>query len=186
MAASTRSVLAYSNGAGPERSLVLYHTRFASTERTDPRVGRVRAQDGERFETAGASVARRGARPAPNDPAAFVAFREARTGLEYLRSCREIWERGLDVSLGRVRDARLLGVPRGVGRRRRAVGAAGGSDLAGSGVPSLDDALREIQLEPGPRAAARDLRRRPGRLRSSTGPRPARSSTSSNGGSPRS
>ena len=31
----------------------------------------------------------------PDDPDAFVAFRDARTGLEYLRSCREIRERGL-------------------------------------------------------------------------------------------
>ena len=35
----------------------------------------------------------------PHDPAAFVVFRDARTGLEFIRSCREIWERGLDVAL---------------------------------------------------------------------------------------
>ena len=35
----------------------------------------------------------------PNDPGVFVAFRDARTGLESLRSARELWERGLHVSL---------------------------------------------------------------------------------------
>src|SRR4029077_20324833 len=92
-------VLAYSNGSGPSRSLVLYHTRFASTS------GRIRDSAAyARKTTSGAK--RRGhrsladGRGLPDDPAAFVIFREARTGLEYLRSCREIRDRGLDVSLG--------------------------------------------------------------------------------------
>ena len=36
-------VLAYSNGSGPERSLVLYHTQFASTSGRIHRVGALRA-----------------------------------------------------------------------------------------------------------------------------------------------
>ena len=38
-------VLAYSNGRGPTRSLVLYHDRFGIDDRDDPRVGAVRAQE---------------------------------------------------------------------------------------------------------------------------------------------
>ncbi len=35
----------------------------------------------------------------PNEADAFVIFRDARTGLETLRSCRELWEHGLRLSL---------------------------------------------------------------------------------------
>ena len=139
-------VLAYSNGSGPQRSLVLYHTRFASTS------GRIR--DSVAYARRTASGAKRLVHRSlaeglalPQDPAAFVIFREARTGLEYLRSCREIRERGLDVALGaygtqvywefrEVRDG-------AAGQWARLAGR-----LAGSGVPSLDEALREMQLDP--------------------------------------
>ena len=139
-------VLAYSNGSGPERSLVLYHTRFASTS------GRIR--DSVAYARKTASGAKRlGHRSLaeglalPHDPAAFVIFREARTGLEYLRSCREIRERGLDVSLG------AYGTQVYWEFREVMDGAAGqwarlARRLAGSGVPSLDEALREMQLDP--------------------------------------
>ena len=87
-------VLAYSNGSGPTRSLVVYHDAV--------RVDRA-ARSANRCRT-------RASRPSgpkrlvrrslaeglglPDDPATFVTFRDARTGLAYLRSCHEIWERG--------------------------------------------------------------------------------------------
>ena len=139
-------VLAYSNGSGPERSLVLYHTRFASTS------GRIRDLVAYARKTA-SGAKRLGHRSLaeglalPHDPAAFVIYREARTGLEYLRSCREIRERGLDVSLG------AYGTQVYWEFREVMDGAAGqwarlARRLAGSGVPSLDEALREMQLDP--------------------------------------
>jgi hypothetical protein len=83
----------------------------------------------------------------PNDPAAFVAFRDARTGLESIRSCRAIWENGLTVSLdaygGHVFwEFRELH-DGSAGQWARLAGRLG--DAA---VPSLDEALRELQLEP--------------------------------------
>jgi glycosidase len=139
-------VLAYSNGSGPSRSLVLYHTRFASTS------GRIR--DSAAYARKTTSGAKRLAHRSladglglPHDPAAFVIFREARTGLEYLRSCREIRERGLDVSLG------AYGTHVYWEFREVSDGAAGqwarlARRLAGRGVPSVEDALREMQLDP--------------------------------------
>ena len=139
-------VLAYSNGSGRERSLVLYHTRFASTS------GRIRqsaayalkAPDGSKRTVRRMLAEGLGLH---DDPAAFVAFRDAKSGLEFLRSCREIWERGLDVSLGAYGTHvfwEFREVWDGVaGQWARLAGR-----LAGTGVPSLDDALRELQLEP--------------------------------------
>ena len=155
-------VLAYSNGSGPERSLVLYHTRFASTS------GRIR--DSAAYARKTASGAKRlGHRSLaeglalPHDPAAFVIFREARTGLEYLRSCREIRERGLDVSLGAYGTQVYWEFREVIGRRCRAMGSAGAATGGGRGPVARRGAARDA-ARPGPRAVARDLRRRPRRL----------------------
>ena len=140
------AVLAYSNGSGPTRSVVVYHTRFATTS------GAIR--DSIAFARKSPSGAKRRVRRSlaeglglPHDPGAFVAFRDARTGLEYLRSCRELWERGLTLRLeayeGHVfwefRD--LVDGPAGQWRRLA-------ERLGGAGVPSLEGALQELQLEP--------------------------------------
>ena len=140
------SVLAYSNGRGVERSLVLYQTRFGSTR------GRIRESAAYARKTAGGSkrLVRRTLGDGlglPNDPTAFVVYREARSGLEFIRSTREIWERGLPVAL----DA--YGTQVFWEFREVWDGAAGqwsrlATRLAGAGVRSLEEALREVQLEP--------------------------------------
>jgi hypothetical protein len=139
-------VLAYSNGHGAERSLVLYQTRFGSAR------GRIRESAAYARKTASGSkrLVRRTLAEGldlPHDSNAFVVFREARTGLEYIRSCGEIWDRGLPVSL----DA--YGTQVFWEFREVLDGAAGqwsrlASRLAGAGVRSLEEALREVQLEP--------------------------------------
>ena len=155
-------VLAYSNGSGPSRSLVLYHTRFASTS------GRIRNSAAyARKTTSGAKrLAHRSLADGlglPHDPAAFVIFREARTGLEYLRSCREIRERGLDVSLGAYGTQvywEFREVSDGAaGQWARLARRTGG----GRGAIYRRCAARDA-ARPGARAAARDLRRQPRRL----------------------
>jgi hypothetical protein len=139
-------VYAYSNGRGPGRSLVVYHNRFASTSGRihESAAYAVKADDGSK------SLTRRRLADAlelPDDPEAFVAFRDARTGLEYLRSSREIRQDGLWVRLDAYQghvfwEFRILhdGV---AGQWRRLA-----DRLGGSGVPSIDEALRELQLEP--------------------------------------
>src|SRR3954453_2430971 len=139
-------VLAYSNGSGPQRSLLLYHTRFASTAGRIHRSARyaVKAADGSKR-----TVRRRLADGLglPGDASMFVTFRDSRTRLEYVRSCVEIRERGLEFSLDaygthvfwefrEVHD----GIAGQWSRLARQVG--------GAGVRSLDEAMRELQLEP--------------------------------------
>ncbi len=83
----------------------------------------------------------------PNDATVFMTFRDARTGLAYIRSASELWERGLWLALDayqghvfwefeEVRDGTA-------GQWRRLA-----DRLAGAGVLSLEDALLEQQLEP--------------------------------------
>jgi hypothetical protein len=136
------AVLAYSNGSGRQRSLVIYHTRFGSTSGTIRTS--VKGGDGSK------RVVRRSLAQGlglPNDPAAFTAFRDARTGLEYLRSSRELWEHGLAISL----DAYATNVFwefRDIWDGVSGQWARLAARLGGAGVQSLDDALRELQLEP--------------------------------------
>jgi glycosidase len=139
-------VLAYSNGTGPQRSLVVYHDRFASTSGTirDSVAYALKAADGSK------RIVRRSLAEGlglSNEPDAFVIFRDARTGLESIRPCRELWEHGLRLSLDAY-EAHVYWEFREVrdgvaGQWARLV-----ERLDGRPVPSLDDALRELQLEP--------------------------------------
>jgi hypothetical protein len=140
------SVLAYSNGSGPTRSLVVYHTRFGSTAGT--------IRESAPYARKNASGAKRQVRRSvaeglglPNDPVTFVTFRDARTGLEYLRSAREVWERGLwmrlDAYEGHVFWEFREVTDGSAGQWRRLA-----ERLAGTGVPSLEASLRDLQLEP--------------------------------------
>ena len=139
-------VLAYSNGSGPTRSLVVFHDRFGSTG------GTIRESAAYARKTASGSkrLVRRSLAEGlglPNDAAVFVAFRDARSGLSYLRSSRDLWEHGLWLTLdayeGHVYwEFREL-VDGSAGQWRRLA-----ERLAGAGVASLEDALREVQLDP--------------------------------------
>ena len=139
-------VLAYSNGTGPERSVVVFHDRYASTSGSIRQSApyAAKAPDGSKRLVRRSLAEGLGL---PNEPGAFVIFRDARTGLEMLRSCRTIWEQGLHLSL----DAYAVRVHWEFREVRD--GSAGqwarlAARLGGAGVPSLDDALRELQLEP--------------------------------------
>ena len=81
----------------------------------------------------------------------FVTFRDARTGLAYLRSCRDVRERGLWLALDAYQGHVFWEF------RELADGVAGqwrrlAERLGGRGVASLDEALRDA-AGAGPRAA---------------------------------
>jgi glycosidase len=140
------NVLAYSNGHGPTRSLVVFHDRFGSTAGT--------IRESTAYARKSASGAKRLVRRSladglglPDDPSMFVTFRDARTGLAYLRSCRDVRERGLWMALDAYQGHVFWEF------RELADGVAGqwrrlAERLGGRGVASLDEALRELLLEP--------------------------------------
>jgi glycosidase len=139
-------VLAYSNGTGPQRSLVVYHDRFASTRGTirDSAAYALKSSDGSKRLVRRSLAEGLGL---PNTPDAFVIFRDSRTGLESIRPCREIWEHGLRLSLEAYESHvfwEFREVHDGVAGQWSRLAAR----LGGAGVPSLDEALRELQLEP--------------------------------------
>jgi len=99
------NVFAYSNIYGGERSLVVYHNRFgdsagwvrASAAFMDKKIGALRQVD---LQT-GLDL--------PGDAHAYVIFRDQLNGLEYIRNCAEIKEKGLFIQLDAYRAHVFLG-----------------------------------------------------------------------------
>jgi glycosidase len=139
-------VLAYSNGSGPHRSLVVYHDRFASTQ------GTIRNSATYAVKTPNGSkrLVRRSLAEGlglPNDPGAFVIFRDARSGLESIRSCRALWEHGLRLSLDAY-EAHVFWEFREVHDGVAGQWSRLAERLGEGAVPSLDEQMRTLQLEP--------------------------------------
>ena len=128
-------VYAYSNGRGPDRSLVVYHNKFGSAagwiRGSVPFA--IKAPDGQK-SSASSTIAEalevvdghHG-----SDAGRFLAFREARSGLEFLRPTGEIRERGLLVELDAYRCLLFGGEPRRTGRAVARRGAVRAAPLAG-------------------------------------------------------
>jgi glycosidase len=86
------NAFAYSNRTGDERGLVIYHNRFADT-RGWIRVSAAYLENGQLRQKSLAEGL-----GLPGD--GFVIFRDGITNLEYIRSCRELAEKGMYIELG--------------------------------------------------------------------------------------
>jgi hypothetical protein len=137
------NVFAYSNRKGSERALVVYNNRYGTTQGTidfsaayaDKGAGQLRQQ--RLREGLGLS----------GDASAILAFRDSLTGLEYLRRADEVAERGLTLDLHAYQchvflDWRELHATVEQPWDRLC------DRLNGGGVPSLDDALVNLELRP--------------------------------------
>jgi glycosidase len=148
-------VFAYSNGRGPDRSLIVYHNKFASTAGwiRDSIPFAVKAGDGSkrirRDNLASALDLRGGAD-------GWLRFRDAKSGLESLRSVEEIRRRGLHVQLEAYGRLVLLEIGE-VAATADAPWSALAAEIGGEWVPSLDAALADLRLRPVHEAVARLL-----------------------------
>lgn len=148
------NVFAYSNSHGGERALILFHNRFAST-RGWVRTSCSRAvKDGcggtrQVRTTLGEALSVRA------DGRFYYRFRDAATGLEYLRHGRELLERGLYVELEAYDYHAFLDFRE---IRDDDFGTWGKlcAELRGRPVDSLDEELRQIR-HAGVIAAFRDI-----------------------------
>lgn len=140
-------VFAYSNRVGDERSLVVYHNKWAEARgwiRTS--VASLRAAKGpdERRlvqKHLGEGLGLR------NDADYYTIFRDHISGLEYIRNNRDLWERGLYVELGAYKYHVFLDF-REVADNEWHQYMHLTSYLDGRGVPSIDQAMKEFFLEP--------------------------------------
>lgn len=140
-------VFAYSNRSGDERALVVYHNKYASARgwlRASVSYWGKTGNGGERAlmrQNLGTGL---GLHRAADH---FTLFRDHVTGLEYIRNNQELFERGLYVELGAFECQVFLDFRQVRDNESRQYAQLAAS-LDGRGVPSLDEALREIFLRP--------------------------------------
>jgi glycosidase len=140
-------VFAYSNRVGDERALVIYQNCYATAR------GWIRTSAAYAVK-AGAGDERRLAQQnlgeslgLHSDSRFFCIFRDHVTGLEYIRNSQEICERGLYIELEAYKYNVFLNF-REVQDNEAGQYAQVTADLHGRGAPSIDDALREIRMQP--------------------------------------
>jgi hypothetical protein len=140
-------VFAYSNRTGDERALVVYHNKYAVARgwiKTSVAYSAKSGEDGERVlvqKTLGEGLGLR------NDEACFYIFRDQRTGLEYIRNARDLYENGLYVELEAYACCVYLDW-REVQDNEWHQYTHLSDYLNGRGVPSIEEALREVLLQP--------------------------------------
>ncbi len=132
------NVFAYSNRVGDERALVVYHNRFADTQGWI-RISAARRQDGHLQQV---SLVEGLALPTDG----FVLFRDSIAQKEYIRSCRDLAERGLYVELGAYACHVFLDFRFVEGEAWKRVHDA----LGGRGVPSMQAVFDDLSSRAHP------------------------------------
>lgn len=87
-------VFAYSNRIGNERGLVIYHNKYADTR------GWIKTSAASMDKISGKLVQKALSEALSLPIETYAIFKDYVTGLEYIRSCRELTEKGLYVELG--------------------------------------------------------------------------------------
>ena len=139
-------VFAYSNRAGAERALVVYHNKYAEARgwiRTSVAYS-VRAGDGERDLVQKSLGEGLGLHADDNH---FCIFRDDVSGLEFIRNSQELFDTGLYVELGAYKFHVFLDF-REVRDDEWHQYAHLTAYLNGRGVPSIEEALKEVLLQP--------------------------------------
>ncbi len=145
--AVNEDVFAYSNRVGDERALVIYHNKWATARgwiRTSTAYPQKTGAGDDRVlvrknlgEGLGLS----------NDPNTYVIFRDQAGNLEYIRSCQELHNNGLYIELSAYRYHVFIDMRQVQDNEWRQY-AQLSSYLEGRGVPSIDEALKELFLQP--------------------------------------
>jgi glycosidase len=141
------NVFAYSNGRGGARTLVVYHNRYAESSGWIRDSVAFAMKEGDGSKRLVRRTLADGLGLADGDAGGrWLAFREQRSGLEFLRSVADIRERGLHVRLHAYQSLVYWDLRELVDTTGLWAGLA--DRLGGRGVPSLEGALRELQLAP--------------------------------------
>jgi glycosidase len=141
------NVFAYSNRSGSERALVIYHNKYESAR------GWVRSsvayliKTGEGDERTLIQKDLGEGLGLHNDQAYFCIFRDNASGLEYIRSSKELCGKGLYVELGAYKYHVFIDF-REVRDNQWHHYARMTNDLNGRGVSSIEEALKEKLLQP--------------------------------------
>lgn len=137
-------VYAYSNALGNERSLVVYHNKFGSTEGWIRSSVAFAVKEGDSKRLIQKTLA--DGLNLQADPSTYVIYRDAITNLEYIRPSAELVEKGFFIHLNAYEyhvflDFHIV--------REDQYGSYNQlcSYLNGRGVPSIAEALKELLLQ---------------------------------------
>lgn len=145
-------VFAYSNRNGEDRALVIYHNRYGETE------GTIHVSAAYADKGSGQLVQRslRDGLQLANEHDLLMRYRDASTGLEFLRWSKDLAERGFRIRLEAYECHALLDW-----QPLRATAEKPWDRLCdflqGRGVPSLEEALLNLELQPVHNAMSRVL-----------------------------
>jgi len=127
-------VFAYSNRFHDERGLVIYHNKFADTR------GWIKTSAAYIDKASGKTIRRNLAEGLGLSRVGHVIFKDYVTQLEYIRSCKEIWDKGMYIELGAYQSHAFMDW--------RFVGDSEWKticdQLNGAGVPSMQDEWRKL------------------------------------------
>ncbi len=137
------NVFAYSNRVGEQRALVLYHNRHATTAGwiRESAAFAVKVDSGDtelQRTTLGVALSLN------DDALVFHAFRDATSGLEYLRNGREMREKGLYAELGEYQFHVFMDF-REISEDKDGNWGKLCAALNGRGVESLEDELKQLR-----------------------------------------
>ncbi|MDX2128907.1 MAG: alpha-amylase family glycosyl hydrolase [Chloroherpetonaceae bacterium] len=135
------NVFAFSNRYGEERALVFFNNKYDSTS------GWIKTSAG--FLHGGKVIQRElgeGLGLSHNNNQ-FAVFRDQVSGLEYIRSIKELWAKGMFVELGGFKSHVFLDWREVVPSKLRPYDELEHL-LGGRGVPSIEEAVLEISLRP--------------------------------------
>jgi glycosidase len=140
-------IFAYSNRFGDERALVVYHNRYATSK------GWIRTSVAYSSKTGAGDERKLVQRNLGEglglhaEGSYYSIFRDHINGLEYIRNSREFFENGLYVELGAYKYHVFLDF-REVRDNELGQYARLAAHLGGRGVPSIEEALKEMFLKP--------------------------------------
>jgi len=138
-------VFAYTNAHSDEKALVIYHNKFATAKgRMHLSVPYAVKQGGEKVlarETLARALGLR------DDPAYYTVFRDAITGLAFIRSNRELHNAGLEVTLNAY-EYHVLDRIEQVADDAEHPYAALNAELGGRWVADIADELEIVRLKP--------------------------------------
>jgi glycosidase len=141
------NVFAYSNRFGEERGLVIYHNKFADARGWIRHSTAFAVKTGMGEETQLIQRDLGQGLGIYHNENYFCIFRDHISGLEYIRNCKDLCEQGLYVELGAFKYQVYLDFRQLHDNEWRHYAQLAGH-LNGRGVPSIDEALRELYLLP--------------------------------------
>ncbi len=139
-------VYAYSNRSGGERSLIVYHNRYASA------AGRIRESVTFAERLPGGEMVPRRRMLGDGlglhvDDGWYLVLRDERSGLETIRASREVIEHGLRLELGAYDCRVFTGIRELQDSPQRPIGRLA-AELGDRAVPSIEEAMRALLLRP--------------------------------------